>query len=462
MGITESDDLPLLQFSSSSDNSATKRTGTIWTAVAHIITGVIGSGVLSLAWSMAQLGWIAGPFLMLFFAFITLISTFLLCDCYRSPDPEYGPIRNRSYTDAVRLYLGERSAWICELVMQISFYGTGIAYVITSATCLRAIERSNCYHKHGHDASCEFGDTFYMLIFGLVQVFMSLIPDFHSMDWLSVVAAIMSFAYSSIGLGLGAAKVIGDGVVQGSIDGLSASSRTQKLWLVCQALGDIAFAYPYSMIVLNIQDTLRSPPPESETMKNASVVSICITTFFYLSCGGFGYAAFGDQTPGNLLTGFGFYEPYWLIDFANACIVLHLVGGYQMYSQPVFAVADKWLAEQLPDSPFVHKHYTLKLPFLPALKMNLQRVCFRTAYVVSTTAVAMMFPYFNQVLGVLGALNFWPLSIYFPVEMWLRQRNIRGWTTTWILLRSFSLLCFVLTMFALAGSIQGLVAARFS
>ncbi|MBZ5798082.1 amino acid transporter, partial [Burkholderia contaminans] len=26
-----------------------------------MITGVIGSGVLSLAWSVAQLGWIAGP-----------------------------------------------------------------------------------------------------------------------------------------------------------------------------------------------------------------------------------------------------------------------------------------------------------------------------------------------------------------------------------------------------------------
>lgn len=81
--------------------------GTIWTAVAHIITGVIGSGVLSLAWSMAQLGWIAGPLLMLFFAGITLTSTFLMCDCYRSPDPEHGPVRNRSFTEAVEVYLGE-------------------------------------------------------------------------------------------------------------------------------------------------------------------------------------------------------------------------------------------------------------------------------------------------------------------------------------------------------------------
>jgi hypothetical protein len=48
-----------------------------------------------------------------------------------------------------------------------------------------------------------------MLLFGLIQIVMSQIPDFHNMEWLSIVAAIMSFTYSSIGLGLGFAKVIG-------------------------------------------------------------------------------------------------------------------------------------------------------------------------------------------------------------------------------------------------------------
>ena len=65
-------------------------------------------------------------------------------------------------------------------------------------------------------------------------------------------------------------------------------------------------------------------------MKKASTISIVITTLFYLFCGGAGYAAFGDYTPGNLMTGFGFYEPYWLVDLANAAVVLHLVGGYQV------------------------------------------------------------------------------------------------------------------------------------
>lgn len=61
-------------------------------------------------------------------------------------------------------------------------------------------------------------------------------------------------------------------------------------------------------------------------MKKASSIAISVTTFLYLCCGCFGHAAFGNDTPGNLLTGFGFYKPYWLVDFANACIVPHLVG----------------------------------------------------------------------------------------------------------------------------------------
>ena len=80
----------------------------MWTAVAYIITGVIGSGVLSLAWSVAQLGWIAGPFAIVCFAAITLTSAFLLCDCYRTPDPEHGPGRNRSYSEAVAMSLSKK------------------------------------------------------------------------------------------------------------------------------------------------------------------------------------------------------------------------------------------------------------------------------------------------------------------------------------------------------------------
>lgn len=446
--------------SSRKSHKSFKRTGTVWTAIAHIITGVIGSGVLSLAWSVAQLGWIAGPLGILVFGGISIISSFLLCDCYKYPDPEVGHIRNRSYSQAVRSYLGKKSMYVCEIFVQESYYGYGIAYTITSAISMRAIQRSNCFHNKGHNAPCEFGDNLYILLFGVIQILFSQIPNFHEMEWLSIVAAIMSFAYTFIGAALGLAKVIGDGKVRGDISGVSTANIAGKVWLTSQAVGDIAFAYTYNIILLEIEDTLKGPPPENRTMKKASTAAILLTTFFFLFCGCFGYAAFGNQAPGNILTGFGFYEPYWLVDFANVCIVLHLIGGYQVYSQPLFAAAERWIAKKLPDSELINKNFTLKLPLLPGLQLNVLRLCFRTAYVASTTALAMLFPYFNQVLGVLGALNFWPLAIYFPVEMYLVQNNIRAWTGLWVILQTFRVLCLVCTIFAFIGSLEGIINSK--
>ncbi|XP_027061696.1 probable amino acid permease 7 isoform X2 [Coffea eugenioides] len=458
-------------FSSASAASCTESKGTslvpamkngnVWTALAHIITGVIGSGVLSLAWSMSRLGWIAGPLTMLCFASVTFISASLLRNCYNSPDPEFGPNTNASFLDAVQRILGKMNGRICGVVVVINFIKVGIVYTITAAISIRAILKSNCYHNQGHEASCDYKTSTYMLLFGVIQILVSQIPEFRNMKWLSAVAAIMSFTYSLIGSGLGLAKIIENGEVKGSIGGVPTSTAAEKIWLVSQALGDIAFAFPFSLYFLEIQDTLKSPPSEKATMKKASISAVCITTFFYLCCGGFGYAAFGNSTPGNLLTGFGFYEPYWLIDFANACIVLHLVGGYQIFSQTLFGTVERRLARQFPGSGIVHDNYSFKLPAMPALRLNVLRICFRTTYVICITAIAMIFPYFNEVVGVAGAINFWPIVVYFPVEMYIMQKNIESWTPKAVILRTYSIMCLVVIVFAFIGSVKALISARF-
>jgi hypothetical protein len=45
----------------------------------------------------------------------------------------------------------------------------------------------------------------------------------------------------------------GDGKIKGSISGIAMPSAAQKVWRVSQAIGDIAFAYPYSIILLEIE-----------------------------------------------------------------------------------------------------------------------------------------------------------------------------------------------------------------
>lgn len=48
-----------------------------------------------------------------------------------------------------------------------------------------------------------------MVIFAIIQIILSQIQNFHKLSWLSMLAAVMSFAYSLIGLGLSIAKVAG-------------------------------------------------------------------------------------------------------------------------------------------------------------------------------------------------------------------------------------------------------------
>ncbi|EOA33883.1 hypothetical protein CARUB_v10021374mg [Capsella rubella] len=440
------------------DDGKIKRTGSAWTASAHIITAVIGSGVLSLAWATAQLGWIAGPVVMLLFSIVTYFTSSLLASCYRSGDPISGK-RNYTYMDAVRSNLGGVKVTLCGIVQYLNIFGVAIGYTIASAISMMAIKRSNCFHKSGGKDACHMNSNPYMIAFGLVQILFSQIPDFDQLWWLSILAAVMSFTYSSAGLALGIAQVVVNGKVKGSLTGISigAVTETQKIWRSFQALGNIAFAYSYSIILIEIQDTVKSPPSEEKTMKKATLVSVGVTTMFYLLCGCMGYAAFGDLSPGNLLTGFGFYNPYWLLDIANAAIVIHLIGAYQVYCQPLFAFVEKQASIRFPDSEFIAKDIKIPIPGFKPFRLNLFRLIWRTVFVIITTVISMLLPFFNDVVGLLGSLGFWPLTVYFPVEMYIAQKKIPRWSTRWVCLQVFSSGCLVVSIAAAAGSIAGVV-----
>ncbi|KAF3598342.1 hypothetical protein F2Q69_00036550 [Brassica cretica] len=334
------------------DDGREKRTGTWLTASAHIITAVIGSGVLSLAWAIAQLGWIAGTLILVIFSFITYFTSTMLADCYRAPDPVTGK-RNYTYMDVVRSYLGGK-------VGKTNMTGTVVGVDVTAA---------------------------------------------------------------------------------------------QKIWRSFQAVGDIAFAYAYAT------DTLKSGPAENKSMKRASLVGVSTTTFFYILCGCLGYAAFGNKAPGDFLTDFGFYEPFWLIDFANACIAFHLIGAYQVFAQPIFQFVEKRCNRNWPDNKFITSEYSVNVLFLGKFNISLFRLVWRTAYVVITTVVAMIFPFFNAILGLIGAASFWPLTVYFPVEMHIAQTKVKKYSPRWIGLKMLCWVCLIVSLLAAAGSIAGLISS---
>ncbi|GER37721.1 amino acid transporter [Striga asiatica] len=455
---------PELSSKSYDDDGKLKRTGTIWTASAHIITAVIGSGVLSLAWATAQLGWVAGPIMLFIFSFVTYYTSTLLAACYRSGDPVNGK-RNYTYTDAVRANLGGFKVKVCGAIQYVNLFGVAIGYTIASSISMMAIERSNCFHSKGDNSTCRVSSNPYMIAFGVIEIILSQIPDFDQIWWLSIVAAIMSFTYSTIGLGLGIAKVAETGEFRGSLTGISIGTATasgsvtemQKVWRSFQALGAIAFAYSYSLILIEIQDTIKSPPAEHKTMKKATFISVAVTTIFYMLCGCFGYAAFGDLSPGNLLTGFGFYNPYWLLDIANAAIVIHLIGAYQVFCQPLFAFVEKTASNYFPNSKLITREISIPIPGYKPYKLSLFRLVWRSIFVVITTVISMLMPFFNDVVGILGALGFWPLTVYFPVEMYIVQARIPKWSSRWVCLEILSMACLIISITAGVGSVAGVL-----
>ena len=82
-----------------------------------------------------------------------------------------------------------------------------------------------------------------------------------------------------------------------------------------------------------LQDTIRAPPSEEAQMRKSIFSSIVFISGLKLAIGCLGYSAFGQQVPVNILTKkgtVGFYNPDWLVDIANVCVVVRIMGSFQV------------------------------------------------------------------------------------------------------------------------------------
>ncbi|PKI41180.1 hypothetical protein CRG98_038425, partial [Punica granatum] len=125
-------------------------------------------------------------------------------------------------------------------------------------------------------------------------------------------------------------------------------------------------------------------------------------------------------------------------------------------AQPIFGFVEKWSSEQWPENNFINLEIPVEIPCYGTYCINLFRLIWRTVYVIITALLAMIFPFFNDFLGLIGAASFWPLTVYFPVEMHIARTKMKKYSFTWTWLKILSWGCLVVTLVAAAGSVQGL------
>jgi hypothetical protein len=110
-----------------------------------------------------------------------------------------------------------------------------------------------------------------------------------------------------------------------------------------------------------------------------------------------------------------------------------------------------------PESGFITNEHPVDIPFCGVFHVNSFRLLWRTAYVIASSVIAMTFPFFNSVLGFIGAISFWPLTLYFPVQMYISQARIRRFTFTWTWLTILTVACLIVSLAAAAACVQGLI-----
>jgi hypothetical protein len=125
----------------------------------------------------------------------------------------------------------------------------------------------------------------------------------------------------------------------------------------------------------------------------------------------------------------------------------------QVFTQPVYQFVESSLAKKYPNVGFLTKN----IKVMKNVELSLLRLSWRTVYVILATIVAMVIPFFNDIMGILGAIGFWPLTVYFPVAMYIAQHKIPRGSKVWIGLQALSLLTFLVSAVALIGSVQGII-----
>ncbi|RYQ83027.1 hypothetical protein Ahy_B10g101640 [Arachis hypogaea] len=131
------------------------------------------------------------------------------------------------------------------------------------------------------------------------------------------------------------------------------------------ALGDVAFAYAGHNVVLEIQATMPSTAdkPSKIPMWRGCVLAYIGVALCYFPVAFIGYYMFGNSVDDNILI--TLQRPAWLIGIANLFVVIHVVGGYQVFAMPVFDMIETFLVTRLNFSPSTTLNYNVHRNLCP-------------------------------------------------------------------------------------------------
>lgn len=113
--------------------------------------------------------------------------------------------------------------------------------------------------------------------------------------------------------------------------GYRSESKANTVFDFFSALGSVAFAYGGHNVVMEVQATMPSTQekPSKKPMWKGVIFVYVIIGLCYIPVAIIGYRMFGNKVNENILV--SLHKPKWFVAMANMFVMVHLVGGYQVY-----------------------------------------------------------------------------------------------------------------------------------
>ncbi|KAG8476963.1 hypothetical protein CXB51_030212 [Gossypium anomalum] len=402
-----------------------------WYSAFHNVTAMVGAGVLGLPYACSLLGWGPGVAIMVLSWVITFYTLWQMVEMHEMVPGK----RFDRYHELGQHAFGEKlGLWVVVPLQLMCEVGVDIVYVVTGGTSMKKIY--NTLYPDGK----EIRSTWFYVAFGALHFFLSHLPSFNSITAISFFAALMSLRYMilqhyMLSVGLCSSALTGNlalrpcGFVYSTIAwvasvrkgvqptvsyGPRSATPKAQVFDFFSGLGDVAFAFAGHNVVLEIQATIPSTPgkPSKGPMWKGVVIAYLVVAACYFPVAFCGYLVFGNQVEDNVLV--SLEKPAYLIVAANAFVLVHVIGSYQVFAMPVFDMMESFLVKQM--------------HFKPSLML---RTITRTSYVLFTMLVAITLPFFGGLLSFLGGFCFAPTSYYIPCIIWLIIYKPKRFSLSW-------------------------------
>ncbi|CAN1153801.1 Lysine histidine transporter 1 [Linum perenne] len=398
-----------------------------WYAAFHNVTAMVGAGVLTLPSAMSHLGWGPGTAILIMSWIITLYTLWQMVEMHEMVPGKrfdrYHELGQQAFGEKLGLYIVVPQQLICEV-------GVDIVYMVTGGQSLKKIHELLC-------KDCKsIKTTFWIMIFASIHFVLAHLPNFNSISGVSLAAAVMSLSYSTISWAASVEKGRKPEVSYAP----TASTTIGVVFNFFAALGEVAFAYAGHNVVLEIQATIPSTEekPSKGPMWKGVLVAYFVVGLCYFPVALVGYYIFGNDIEDNILI--SLEKPAWLIAMANAFVIVHVIGSYQLFAMPVFDMIETVLVK--------------KLHFKPTKTL---RFVARNTYVALTMFVGMSFPFFGSLLSFFGGFAFAPTTYFLPCIIWLSIYKPKMFSLSWFANWTCIILGLMLMILAPIGALRNII-----